>query len=78
VNQQQTQEPRPAASQDHGALPFPGNSGPGGPPLPRREDDRAPLTPVTRPRAARMTRKLNKDGITAKVPSPYNGNGTGG
>lgn len=67
MNQQQL--PEPAALQACQAAPFWGNSGPGGPPLPRRTDDRAPRTPSAAARRDRFARVHPEIRITVRRES---------
>jgi hypothetical protein len=64
VNSQQT--PEPPAPQACQAAEFWGNSGPGGPPLPRRKDDRAPRTPSAVARREEFARRHPEILVTAR------------
>jgi hypothetical protein len=66
VNQQHAPEPGPAAPQARKTAPLRGNSGPGGPPLPRRADDRAPRTPSAAGRREEFARRHPEVPITVR------------
>jgi hypothetical protein len=69
VNEQQTPKPRLrlglAVSQARQPLPW-GNSGTGGPPLPRRKDDHAPRTPSAALRREAFARRHPEIPVTAR------------
>jgi hypothetical protein len=66
VNEQQTPELELVAPQAHEAAPFWGNSGLGGPPLPRRKDDRAARTPSAAARREAFARNHPEVSITVR------------